>query len=278
MDEVMRVFTLEIEIQLTSELPSDEEFADVSGAADALRKASRTARLIAEDFGGGAARLVFEVKRWREFAQTATAVLRPYIDGGRLITFDVLDGSISLGKFTLDDDLNAVEIPDKLPRRRASRLHDYYAMPLGDDRWAYCQYLARQLPAGDVIRVLDLITTGDLADLQTVVRATNRFWPVFISVSGCVQLCGWKFIGRIVPAGSLHPPPTRYSMAAFAAYLAPGTYSDWRIYEFGDTGDGYRNVGILQDHEMAYEFRHIWLWTELRERIVTGRNPYGDLR
>ncbi len=152
-----------------------------------------------------------------------------------------------------------------------AKIGDVLSIRLPDGRFAYAQYLYLHAEYGTLIRVYDLITEVE-ASSEDLAAVRDRFPPVFVGMNVSIRKKIWRVIGSL-PIDLFQFPTFRISTKALLNERQVSTYDDWLLWD----GSEYRKVGMLQPESRGLEFLCCWAGDLLEERIVTGRNLFGEL-
>jgi hypothetical protein len=149
------------------------------------------------------------------------------------------------------------------------KIGNCYIIPLGDGKYAYCQYVHRHELLGALIRVFDRTTAQPLSSSEELRDAGTMFPPVFVGLYASVNSGRWKYLGYL-PVGNFEFPKFR---TLVGGPLKPGTYENWWIWD----GKGDHFIGKLPTKLRSLELQLVWGDELLEERIQTGKNPYGEV-
>ena len=154
------------------------------------------------------------------------------------------------------------------PRMPRLELGECFAIPLPDGRTAYGQYVYEHHYWSNLVRVFDVITEGE-EPLERLEGAGELFPPVFAALRKAVADGAWRRLGKL-PVGEFRFPLFRVLRRG---NLPPGVYHDWWIWD----GEGTRHIGDLPAELRRLEYKALWSYPELEDRIATGRSWHDQL-
>lgn len=142
------------------------------------------------------------------------------------------------------------------------RVGDVYAVPLGDGRYGYVQYIKQSDRRGPLLKVFNMVTKDRIQHAESLSEVDDMFGPIMGNIWSSVKMGTWEYLGKLAVPNIPWPQMVNGHLDPIKKCV----HTWFLITEHEDIRLGSR----LPAEYRALEFALIWTADSIADRIRTG--------